>query len=88
MTRPSAHQRGYPAAHRRLRERWARIVATGTVRCARCGELIGADAPWDLGHDDRDRTLYAGPEHSSCNRAVMAHRPPRKRPDEPHPGLV
>lgn len=101
-SRPSASQRGYGGEHRRLRAQWAPKVAAGTVRCARgaackqaelideqlVGGLIDPASTWDLGHDDRDRGRYLGPEHAECNRATMSHRPPRRRPDEPHPGLT
>ena len=40
------------------------------MKCARCGELIGPDEKWDLGHDDREPTLHSGPEHTRCNRAA------------------
>jgi hypothetical protein len=33
-------------------KRWALLVATGEVACARCGELTGPDEPFDLGHVD------------------------------------
>jgi hypothetical protein len=30
-----------------------------------------ADEPWDLGHDDHDRSITRGPEHRDrCNRAA------------------
>lgn len=63
-------QRGYGAAHRRLRAAWTPRVAAGGVLCARCGRPIVPGSAWDLGHDDRDRSYYVGPEHRSCNRAV------------------
>jgi len=101
-SRPSPSQRGYDAKHQRLRKQQKRRVATGTVRCARgaackraehvngvlVGGLIHPAEEWDLGHDDRDRTRYTGPEHSSCNRATKSHQPPRRRPTETHPGLT
>jgi hypothetical protein len=46
------------------------LVEAGNVICWRCGELIGADEPFDLGHDDQDRSQYRGPEHQGCNRAT------------------
>jgi hypothetical protein len=70
--------RGYGAKHKALRRRWAAQVAEGEVCCARCGGVIWVDEPWDLGHDDHDRTRYMGPEHRRCNRATAAHRPPRR----------
>jgi hypothetical protein len=57
-------------------------VAAGVVPCARCGELIGPGAPWDLGHLDGDRSRYAGPEHSSCNRSTARHRAVRVVPSD------
>jgi len=64
-------ERGYDQAHKRLRARWAREVATGRVGCARCGDLIAPDEPWDLDHAD-DRAGYLGPSHARCNRATHA----------------
>jgi hypothetical protein len=52
--------------HRRQRKMLEPLVAFGTVKCARCGRLIGPDGPWDLGHVDGDKTRYAGPEHRRC----------------------
>jgi hypothetical protein len=79
--------RGYGSAHQKRRKREARRVAAGTVVCWRCNQLILPDAAWDLGHDDKDRTVYRGPEHAACNRATASHRPSRKRPEAEHPGL-
>jgi hypothetical protein len=77
----------YGRRHRVLRAREARRVATGTVRCARCGGLIHPGTAWDLGHVD-GTDVYAGPEHASCNRATRSHMPPRRRPREAHPGAL
>lgn len=69
--RGTRQARGYDAAHVAERARWAPKVAAGIVTCWRCGQLIGATEPWDLGHDDNDRTKYRGPEHAGrCNRAA------------------
>jgi hypothetical protein len=79
--------RGYGPQHVALRAQWAPLVATGLVQCHRpgCPYLIPADAPWDLGHNDTDRSRYQGPEHRACNRAGRpAYSPtpsPRARPD-------
>lgn len=67
-------QRGYGAAHQAERARWAPIVARGGVICWRCGEPIRPGQPWDLGHDDNDRTIYRGPEHRGHNRAAGARK--------------
>lgn len=66
-------QRGYGAAHRRLRARWAPVVARGGATCARCEQPIEPGQAWDLGHTDR-RDAWTGPEHASCNRAAGGRR--------------
>ena len=63
-------RRGYGRAHRELRARLAPIVARGRTVCWRCGFVIAKGEPWDLGHDDHDRSIYRGPEHRDCNRAT------------------
>jgi hypothetical protein len=63
-------QRGYGARHKKLREQSARTVQAGNATCWRCGQPITPTEPWDLGHDDYDRTQYRGPEHRACNRAT------------------
>jgi len=63
-------QRGYGRRHRQLRAAMEKQVATGLVKCARCGEPIAPGSAWDLGHDDNDRRRYTGPEHRYCNRAT------------------
>lgn len=76
--RGTRQQRGYDAAHDRLRAYWEPRVQTGTIRCAKpeCRRLIAPGEPWDLGHTE-DRTGYLGPEHERCNRSDggrAAHR--------------
>lgn len=70
-SRPSTDQRGYDQQHKDLRGSWEPAVATGTVHCARCRQLINPTDDWDLGHTN-DRSRYSGPEHSRCNRAAAA----------------
>lgn len=72
-------ERGYGRVHQVLRSQWAPIVATGRVRCWRpdCRRLIHPTEEWHLGHDDRDRNYYRGPEHAVCN-TTAPHRPFRE----------
>ena len=72
--RGTRQQRGYDAKHEAERKRWLPIVATGGVKCWRCQAPIDPDQPWDLGHDDTDRTIYRGPECLRCNRATSPRR--------------
>lgn len=65
-------ERGYGAAHKRLRKLWEPRVARGGVLCRRCKQPIDPAAKWDLGHDPLDRSLPAVPEHPICNRGNRA----------------
>lgn len=74
--RPTARQRGYDAAHDRLR---ARLLPLAYGKpCPRCGEIMTADQALDLGHPPgRARAEVAGSradriEHSLCNRSAGA----------------
>ena len=81
--RRSTTERGYGNEHQRLRKVWAPHVERGEVRCARCGRLIQPGTPWDLGHDDNDRSVYSGPEHRRCNRRTAAHQAGQQVPKYP-----
>lgn len=71
--------RGYGRTHQLERKRWQPLVDRGTVTCWRCGGLIVPGTPWDLGHDDWDRSVYRGPEHRRCNRGAAARKGNRLR---------
>lgn len=64
--------RGYDASHKRERERWKPLVESGQVKCWRCRQWIQPGTHWQLGHDDRDRTIWRGPEHRHCNLSAAA----------------
>lgn len=79
----STTDRGYGAAHQRERAKWKPKVDAGVVDCWRCGKRIKPDPTltgdgWDLGHDDNDRSIYRGPEHSTCNRSKTGRAAPRR----------
>lgn len=75
-------QRGYDYNHKKLRRQLEPDVNAGRAKCWRCvangitdgTEQIKPGQPWDLGHDDNDRTKYRGPEHQHCNRATATRR--------------
>lgn len=83
VVRGNTVRRGYGARHQALRKQWARRVERGEVYCSRCGRLIEPGSPWDLGHDDLDRSRYTGPEHAACNRATATHRAHRRTVPRP-----
>jgi hypothetical protein len=62
-----SHSEKYGVVHKTMRRRLTPVVATGTVPCARCGDLIGATERWELDHRD-DGQGYLGPSHFRCNR--------------------
>ena len=72
--RSTTANRGYGSRHQALRAKLAPRAAAGLTRCARCGKPIRPEEPWDLGHDDFDRTRYTGPEHARCNRATTGRK--------------
>jgi hypothetical protein len=70
----------YTARHRHERARWQRLLRAGLrLQCAcvrtdcplhrgHCTVIISKDTPFDLGHDDWDRSRWTGPECVGCNR--------------------
>lgn len=70
--------RGYGYQHQQTRKALAPLVATGTVKCTLCPELIKPGEPWDLDHAD-GKQAYRGPAHASCNRSEGAARGNRQR---------
>jgi predicted kinase len=70
----STTERGYGYHHRQVRAAVKPHVDAGEATCWRCGNRILPGTPWDLGHDDEDRTRYRGPEHRDCNRSSAAVR--------------
>lgn len=83
-TRPTTSQRGYDYRHQRLRAALKPHVDAGNATCWRCTQPIQPGDPWDLGHDDHDRSRYRGPEHTKCNRNTAALRDQRQRTSTPH----
>ena len=67
----NARQRSmYGPTHRRRRAQFARRLERGEeILCPRCGQVIGPDQHWDLGHDDVNPQIER-PEHRECNRAA------------------
>jgi hypothetical protein len=55
----------YGTAQNKQRRIWARRVAAGAARCARCGLPILPGTTWHLDHDDSGG--YLGPSHAFCN---------------------
>lgn len=74
----------YRYRHQQERKRWAREVEAGTAYCWRCGIWLPPGQPWDLGHDDRDPTVYRGPECRPCNRGTAAVRGNKARARQRH----
>jgi hypothetical protein len=77
--------RGYGARHQAERAKAKRLVDAGLAYCWRCGGWIPPGTPFDLGHDDQDRSVYRGPEHrgrecpAGGNRATSGRRGRRGR---------
>ena len=73
-------QKGYGATHQRYRRRWARLLEReGELPCARCGAPVTPTTPWDLDHDDVDRSRYIGVSHRVCNQRAGGQKAQRTR---------
>ena len=73
--RGTTTQRGYGTDHQRLRASYQARMARGErFTCWRCEGPIDP-SNWHLGHDDRDRSRYRGPECPACNLATSTRRP-------------
>ena len=71
MSRPGSRQeRGYGAEFDRAKRAARAEVKAGGVSCVRCGRGIDPDEPWDLDHDEHDRSVINGPAHRWCNRSA------------------
>jgi hypothetical protein len=77
----SRHARGYTNAHVARRRQLEPLVATGTVACCRCDQLIQAGQKWHLDHRD-DRRGYLGAAHATCNLRAAAEKTNSKRNDK------
>ncbi len=70
--KPSSSDRGYGAAHKAERIRWAKLIASGAAPpCARCGRPILPNETFHLDHSDAPDAhrlgIYLGPSHPACN---------------------
>ena len=68
----------YGSAHRRLRAKWAPVVARGEAQCSelvcvKASRHIDPDEPWHLAHT-ADGLDYLGPAHAECNTSEGAIR--------------
>jgi hypothetical protein len=69
--RPGPRARGYDRTHDRTRQQYIdHMRSGGRINCWRCGGRIQPGEPWDLGHDDHDRSVTRGAEHRHCNRSA------------------
>lgn len=72
--RGSYYQRSGGAEFAAKRKAAAQQVEAGGVNCWRCGHPIMPGEPFDLGHDDNNRSIIRGPEHPRCNRSAAGRK--------------
>jgi len=72
--RGTSTQRGYGTHHTKLRNHIKPLVDTGQINCWRCGKRILPGQKLHLGHNDKDRRKYNGPEHQACNVRAANYR--------------
>lgn len=71
---------GWGTAHQKLRAGYVQRMAQGEqFNCWRCGRWINPAMPWDLGHDDMDRSITRGPEHRGRECPMGGNRATYKR---------
>lgn len=86
MARAKTAARGYGGPHQAKRAAIQARMDRGEIyHCWRCGGEILPDQPWDLGHDDHDRSVYRGPEHRGRECPAGGNRQPRARRLAQHP---
>lgn len=77
MKHGTTAERGYSAAHQRLRAKL--LPQAYYTPCSRCHQLMLPGQPLHLDHDDNDRTQYRGFSHAACNTAAGARKGNRAR---------
>lgn len=76
--RATTSERGYGAAHKKERQRWADLMAEAWaqgeyVACCLCGDAITEGEAWHLDHDPSGAG-YRGPAHPRCNTSDGGRR--------------
>lgn len=84
----STTRRGYGTQHQKLRAQYAKLIATGEARCARCGQPIHPGQRWALDHSDHPDAhqmgWYLGASHSACNNAAKRSQNNQPNGNEPY----
>lgn len=81
--RASTTERGYGAAHQKVRKVWRQRIDAGECPpCGYCGRPILPGQFWDLGHPNDDRSQIPVPWHRSENRRFGGSQTQRRRRKE------